>query len=64
MAKIITNLGYDCPNCGKQVTVISSSANPPINDDFFFSECECGYRRSVPRGDLQSLELWWEEKAA
>jgi hypothetical protein len=63
MANLVTNLGYDCPDCGKQVTVISSFAQPPIDDEVFFSECECGYRRSVPRSDLENLEIWWEEKA-
>lgn len=64
MANLVTYLGYDCPKCGRQVTVISSSAHPPLDADFYFSECECGYRRVVPRGEVLDLEVWWEEKAA
>jgi hypothetical protein len=63
MADVITTLGYFCPLCGKQVPVISSSPRPHPAESFF-SECECGYTRTVPLSELQELEIWWEEKAA
>jgi len=62
MAEIVTTLGYSCPLCGKRVTVISSSARPPRDAHLFFSECECGYGRAVPRSEVQLLDVWWEEE--
>ena len=47
MANAITKIGYFCPRCRRHVSVIDS-LTPPAPTTYFFSKCECGYRRAVP----------------
>jgi hypothetical protein len=57
---IVTTIGYTCPMCGRKVPVIGSSILPTLDSDFYFSECDCGYHRAVPRSEAQELEVWRE----
>jgi hypothetical protein len=64
MADIVTKVGYICPRCRRQVSVINSFTPPAQNTSCFFSECECGYRRAVLICEVWDLDVWREEQTA